>query len=224
MSTPFARCGTFENVVQVGLGKSGTTTVNYFFTKHLSYNQSCANLDQMRASLDESGGERPMTRTLALCPHFYISELARMYFPQDNDQFQLTHMSAIRRQLGASTLFVHCQRNTSRWVQSAQAWGNLRQRLTTRDMDGLPAGRGGTSTELGEWYEGVNAYLRFAFRWRSNYVRVNVDNVDSLQALFSVCGLSPNSYDFGHENANRCKNIRQTRRIPRQPAQLRSGQ
>lgn len=203
MTASSSRCADYDNVVQIGLGKSGTTTVQLFFTQHLSYNQSCANLDQLRRSLAASGGQLPMTETLAACPHFYISELARVYFPRDNDQYQLSHMGAIRRQLGDRTLFVHCQRSTPNWLRSVRGWNSLQERFTQRDMDGLPPGRGRTPAELAEWYNGVNAYLQFAFRWRPNYVRVNVDVNGSLEeTLLPLCRQPPGSYRFGHANAN----------------------
>ena len=199
-------CAGYEHVVQIGFGKSGTTTIKAFF-ESLGYNTTCYEVRQIAEALE--AGEPPMARTRRACQGsrggFFVKELWGVYFPDDNFQFQLSHMNPIRRDLGLRTLFVHCERNQSAWLRSMTAWGDLRQRLTRRDVEGLPAGRGRTDDELALWYAGINAYLQFAFRWRPNYVRVKVDEPDSLAALAALCGAE--GYKFLHYNANpRSKN------------------
>jgi len=199
-------CAGYEHVVQVGLGKSGTTTVSAFFAS-LGYNTTCYVARQIAEALD--AGEPPMARTRRACAGsgggFFVQELAAVYHKHDNFQFQLTHMAPIRREMGPRTLFVHCERNLSAWVRSAVAWGDLRQRLAARDVEGLPVGHGQSADELALWYAGVNAYLQFAFRWRPNYVRVNVDEPRSLAALAARCGAE--GYHFKKRNSNpRSKN------------------
>ena len=194
-------CADYEHVVQIGLGKSGTTTVAAFFAS-LGYNTTCYDARQIAEALD--AGEPPMARTRRACAGsgggFFVKELAAVYHERDNFQFQLTHLSPIRREMGPRTLFVHCERNRTAWVRSAVAWGDLRQRLAVRDVEGLPPGRGRTEEELARWYAGTNAYLQFAFRWRPNYVRVNVDDRDSLAALAALCGAD--GYNFTALNRN----------------------
>ena len=199
-------CADYEHVVQIGLGKSGTTTVSAFF-ESLGYNTTCYVARQIADALD--AGESPMARTRRACAGssggFFVRELAAVYHKRDNFQFQLTHLSPIRREMGPHTLFVHCERNQSAWLRSVMAWGNLRQRLAVRDVEGLPVGRGQSQDELALWYAGTNAYLQFAFRWRPNYVRVNVDEPGSLAALAARCGAD--GYNFTRRNANpRSKN------------------
>jgi len=196
-------CANYEHVVQIGLGKTGTTTVRAFF-ESLGYNATCAHRSVRQIAEALALGEPPMERTKRACARssggFFVQELTGVYFPTDNFQFQLTHMAPIRREMGPNTLFVHCERDASRWLRSATAWGDLRQRLTARDVEGLPPGRGAATDELLEWYAGVNAYLRFAFRWRPNYAHVDVDDPRSLRALAARCGAA--GYRFSALNAN----------------------
>ena len=181
------RCARYDSVVQIGFGKSGTTTVNKFFTEdQYDYNASCFHVAQIVESL-ASDYTRPMRVTRERCPRFYVSELAAMYFPTDNYQFQLTHMPSIQRELGAQTLFVHCRRNTSMWVASVRKWNTLAHRYTIRDVVGLPVGRGRRDAELERWYDAANAYLEFVFDHRANYVQVNVDDRETLQRLSGAC-------------------------------------
>ena len=88
--------------------------------------------------------EPPLDEARRRCPNFYISELTRVYFPEESIQLQLTDLSAIRRAaLTNETLFVHCQRNTSKWVKSVLRWGNLAQRLLRRGISrACPLGEG----------------------------------------------------------------------------------
>ena len=184
------RCQGYKNVMQVGLGKSGTSSIAAFFTKEaLRYNLTCG--AELTKVIAESllRHEPPLDEARRRCPNFYISELARVYFPEESIQLQLTDLSAIRRAaLTNETLFVHYQRNTSKWVKSVLRWGNLAQRLASRDLEGLPPGRGRTAGELTRWYEGVNGYLRCAFASRPNYIRVDVDDEMSLARLARFCG------------------------------------
>ena len=176
--------------MQVGIGKSGVTTIADFFTKALGgYSLACGwNLSNVIAE-SLLRHEPPLNEARRRCPNFYISELMNVYTPQYTVQLQLTDLSAIRRATTTSeTLFVHAQRNTSKWVSSVLRWNNLAERLSTRDLEGLPPGRGRTAEELARWYEGVNAYLRFAFTDRPNYIRVNVDDNVSLAGLARFCG------------------------------------
>jgi len=201
-------CADYEHVVQIGLGKTGTTTVRAFF-ESLGYNATCPTVRQIAEAL--AAGEPPMARTKRACAAgsgggggggggFFVQELSGVYFPTDNFQFQLTHMAPIRREMGPNTLFVHCERNATQWLRSATAWGDLRRRLTVRDVEGLPPGRGAADRELADWYAGVNAYLRFAFQWRPNYARVDVDDPLSLRALAARCGAA--NYSFPKLNVN----------------------
>ena len=185
-----ARCRGYQNAIQVGIGKSGVTTIADFFTKALGgYSLACGwNLSNVIAE-SLLRHEPPLNEARRRCPNFYISELLNVYTPQYTVQLQLTDLSAIRRATTTSeTLFVHAQRNTSKWVSSVLRWNNLAERLSTRDLEGLPPGRGRTAEELARWYEGVNAYLRFAFTDRPNYIRVNVDDNVSLAGLARFCG------------------------------------
>ena len=186
-------CRNYTGIVQVGFGKSGTTTVADFFVE-LGYNATCG--FQMTAVLAaaledrrQQQQQRPFETVRRLCPRFYISELSRVYFPNENIHLQLTDMSALRRAADpADTLFVHCQRTTADWVRSVRAWGSLNQRLTVRDIEGLPPGHGGSAEELARWYDAANAYLAFAFAYRTNYVHVQTDSNASLADLSEFCG------------------------------------
>ena len=73
--------------------------------------------------------------------------------------------------------------------------------MARRDIEGLPPGHGSVAAELGEWYEAANAYYDFVFRWRTNYVKVDVDNPATLDALRRRCGVR--NYSFGVHNMGR---------------------
>lgn len=203
---PHKYCTSYDHVVQIGLGKSGTSTIAAFF-KHLGYNDSCFYRSDVATH-----PVFPLEAAVERCPHMYVGELAAVYFPQDNFQLQLTHMRTIQTRM-RNTLFVHCQRNTTKWTQSVLHWNTLAQRYTQRDMPGLPAGYGGRRGELADWYDGVNAFLRFSFRHTRNYVNVDVDNLGSLQALASRCNVS--NYSFGVHNAGRYRQGRSLQALPR---------
>ena len=197
------RCSGYDEVFQVGLGKSGTTTIEKFFADRYDYNVTCGH-DLSVLIQDEANARRPLLDAArAHCPHFYISELSRVYFPKDSIALQLTHMNALRLEAPAG-LFVHCARNTTKWLSSVARWSNLRERLANRDLPGLPRGVGWKDEELREWYDGVNAHVAFTFAHRRNYVRVNVDDPASLRALERFCGSTPDpSYHWGPQNVNR---------------------
>ena len=74
-------------------------------------------------------------------------------------------------------------------------------RLAIRDLDGLPPGYGSNLRDLGRWYDESNAYFRFVFRHRPNYVAVDVDDPESLRALARRCG-APN-YVWSAANVGR---------------------
>ena len=187
----------------MGLGKSGTTTVETFFTDRYDYNATCG--DALAVLIQaEADARRPLLDAArARCPHFYIAELNRVYFPKETIALQLTHLNALRVE-APTGLFVHCARNTSKWLSSVTRWNNLQERLAQRDLPGLPRGVGRSWEELHEWYDGVNAHIAFTFAHRPNYVRVNVDEPASLRALERFCGLDPQQpYHWVAHNVNK---------------------
>ena len=102
-----------------------------------------------------------------------------------------------------SALFVHCERSPAKWVSSVRRWNTLQSRFTQRDLEGLPKGIGRTEAELANWYSGVNGYLRLAFAYRPNYVRVDVDDPASLRVLETFCsGANATPYTWVAVNAN----------------------
>lgn len=196
-------CGEYDEVIQLGLGKSGTTTVKTFFANRYDYNVSCGNelTVLIQAEVD---AHRPLLEAARRqCPHFYISELMRVYFPKESIVLQLTNLHDLRM-AAPRALFVHCARNTTKWVSSVSRWNNLQQRLTQRDLPGLPIGIGRTSENLHRWYDDVNSNIALHFAHRRNYVRVNVDDTASLRALERVCGGYNNnqSYNWVAQNVN----------------------
>ncbi len=198
------RCAGYDEVFQVGLGKSGTTTIQKFFTDRFDYNSTCGN-ELTVLIQDEANARRPLLDAArAQCPHFYISELSRVYFPQDSIALQLTHLEALRV-AAPKGLFVHCERNTTKWLSSVTRWNNLQAQLAQRDLPGLPRGVGSTERELAKWYENVNRYLRFVFAYRRNYVLVDVDDPASLRALEHFCGRRDGDrpYHWVPQNVNR---------------------
>lgn len=197
------RCAGYDEVFQVGLGKSGTTTVQKFFTDRFDYNATCG--DALAVLIQaEADARRPLLDAArSKCPHFYIAELSRVYYPKDNIALQLTHLNALRVE-APTGLFVHCARNTSKWLSSVTRWNNLQERLAQRDLPGLPRGVGRSWEELREWYDGANAHIAFTFAHRPNYVRVNVDAPASLRALERFCGFDPRQpYHWVAQNVNR---------------------
>ena len=79
------RCQGYKNVMQVGLGKSGTSSIAAFFTKEaLRYNLTCG--AELTKVIAESllRHEPPLDEARRRCPNFYISEMARMYFPEES--------------------------------------------------------------------------------------------------------------------------------------------
>ena len=198
------RCAGYGEVFQVGLGKSGTSTVEKFFTDRFDYNATCGN-ELTTLIQEEANARRPLLDAArAQCPHFYISELSRVYFKNDSIALQLTHLNTLRVE-APEGLFVHCARNTTKWLSSVARWNNLQERLAQRDLPGLPRGVGRSWEELREWYDGVNAHVAFVFAHRPNYVRVNVDEHASLRALELFCGRrnGEQPYHWVPQNVNR---------------------
>lgn len=190
-------CPGYDHVIQIGYGKSGTTTVGSFF-KHLGYNSDCFEWNDVKESLFHR--DWPLSRTLKKCKHVYVSELSQIYFPTDNFHLQLTHMNSIRTNMPSKTLYVHCQRNTDKWVRSVSNWNSLFRRFKERDIDGLPTGHPKDNEELGDWYDHVNAYLGLVFRHMANYVKVDVESEESLHNLSSLCNAT---YRWVPLNVNR---------------------
>tara|TARA_B100001057_G_scaffold192712_1_gene193643 strand:- start:3824 stop:4510 length:687 start_codon:yes stop_codon:yes gene_type:complete len=196
------RCAGYDEVFQLGLGKSGTTTVKKYFSDTYDYNVTCG--DKLTALIQaEANARRPLLDAArALCPHFYISELLRVYWPAESIALQLTDLHALR--VGApKALFVHCARNVTKWASSVANWYSLQARLAQRDLPGLPRGIGQRREELEQWYEGVNAHIAFQFAYRDNYVRVNVDSFASLRALEQFCDRHSQAYHWVPQNVNR---------------------
>jgi|SaaInlV_125m_DNA_1040241.scaffolds.fasta_scaffold04665_3 hypothetical protein len=196
-------CAEYDEVFQVGLGKSGTTTIEKFFTDRYDYNATCGK--ELTVFIqNEIDARRPLLDAArARCPHFYVSELMRVYFPTESIALQLTDMHALRV-AAPRALFVHARRNTTRWVSSAMRWNSLQERLTQRDLPGLPRGVGRTPEELSTWYDHTNAHIAFPFSHRRNYVPVDVDNLTSLRALERVCGGYTNQlYNWLPQNVNK---------------------
>ena len=189
-----ALCQNYSHVVQIGWGKSGTTTTRLFF-EHLGYNSSCLRNEDVDA-LPITPDKTLLSRS---CKHVFVGELARFYFPHESVQLQLTHLSLLRQRM-PNTLFVHCWRNTSHWIRSVRHWNTLFGRLRTRDIEGLPPGHPRNDKELGRWYEDSNAYFAFVFRHRANYALIDVDNPASLRELTTRCNAS---YTFVPKNAGR---------------------
>ena len=177
-------CSNFDHVVQIGYGKSGTSTVRNYFEK-LGYNSSCPTLKDFKVSLSENTW--PLFESIKKCKHMYVSELAHIYFPGDNFHLQLTHMNIIRMHMPQNTLYVHCQRNSSRWMTSVQNWNNLFHRFVERDIIGLPIGYPRNKYDLIEWYESVNSYLKMVFKNRNNYINVDIENPKSVKKLENLC-------------------------------------
>jgi hypothetical protein len=196
------RCAGYAEVFQLGLGKSGTTTIKKYFADSYDYNVTCG--EELTALIQaEVDARRPLLDAARTrCPHFYISELMRVYWPAESIALQLTDLHALR--VGAPrALFVHCARNTTKWVSSVARWNSLQTRLAQRDLPGLPLGTGQRLKELADWYEGTNAQIAFHFAHRSNYVRVDVDSLASLRALERFCGRYPQDYHWVPQNVNR---------------------
>ena len=194
-------CRNHPEVIQVGLGKSGTSTVQKYFTDRFDSNATCGALLPNIIQADVDARAPALARARALCPHFYISELARVYWPHESIQLQLTHLRELRL-AAPSALFVHCERSPAKWVSSVRRWNTLQARFAQRDLEGLPKGVGRTEQELANWYTGVNSYLRLAFAYRTNYVRVDVDDPASLRALETFCGTRATPYAWVPVNVN----------------------
>ena len=195
------RCADYDEVFQLGLGKSGTTTIQKFFVDRYDYNTTCGS--ELTVFIqNEIDAHRPLLDAArARCPHFYVSEPMRVYFPTESIALQLTDLHALRV-AAPRALFVHGVRNTTKWISSVARWNSLQARLTQRDLPGLPRGIGRTSEELSTWYDGVNAHIAFLFAHRRNYVRVDVDDLASLRALERACGGYNQSYNWVPQNVN----------------------
>ncbi len=193
-------CRDHPEVIQIGLGKSGTSTVQKFFGD-VGYNVTCG--DSLAAVVQSAVDAREplLERARRLCPRFYLGQLSSFYSPHETIQLQLTHLRELRL-AAPRALFVHCERATANWVSSVKRWNNLRDRIAQRDLEGLPRGVGTRDADLGDWYEGVNSYLRFAFAHRPNYIAVDVDNAGSLRALEDYCGTTATPYNWTVVNAN----------------------
>lgn len=217
-------CASYAEVFQLGFGKSGTTSIKKYFADAYDYNITCG--DELTALIQaEVDARRPLLDAARTrCPHFYISELLRVYWPTESIALQLTDLHALRVS-APRALFVHCARNTSKWVSSVVRWNNLQTRLAQRDLPGMPRGVGHRLEELAQWYEGANAQIAFQFAHRANYVRVDVDSLASLRALERFCGRHPQDYHWVPQNVNTrvattsLNGSRAAHSAPAQPAQ-----
>ena len=200
-ASALALCSSYDAVVEVGFGKSGTSSTADFF-KRLGYGHCNGRLLMSTAV---SQGRPILFHVLRNCtPPFFIGELAGIYFDNENVQFQLTHLHFIyvgfKHAMGRRVLYVQTHRNALEWYNSVNSWNNLKARFTVRDIDGLPAGVGASPTDLIAWYVGANRYLSWFFHHEPNHVAVVHANNFSLRQLFTKCN---SSLAMRHLNHNR---------------------
>lgn len=197
-----ALCADRQFVVQLGFGKSGTTSAAEFFQQMGYPRAGCFDHREAREAL--SRGAPLLSRAVerARGAPCFVKELWDVLSPNHTAWYSLTHLHDIRTFMQSRrTLFLHVVRNSSRWVDSVVRWGSLAARLRARDLDGLPPGVG-SPAELEEWYVGANAYIAFAFAHHPAYVRLDVESnasVQRLQALCRTAGRMPRA------NANRAR-------------------
>ena len=194
-SAPHGGCRNVEMVVEIGLGKSGTTSVQEWFGR-LGYpsKHPCDLVANMFTQASKAG--RPlMGEVLERCtpPHF-ISDFGAVLHPKDHFVYQVSHIHEIYTAMRAKypkqgqLLVVHTSRNKTTWFNSARKWNHLVDRLANRDLPGLPAGVGHKRADMEAWYAGVNAFLSFYFAHRPEYVPVTLTDPESVRRLQDRCG------------------------------------
>ena len=178
-------CRNFRAVHNMGLGKSGLHAARQYF--HALGYPECK-LIPLLMSADKD--RRPiMERVIANCSQPYYAGEHFFVMDPHNRWWTLTHLHDIREQLTPhNVLFVLSVRSAEGWVSSVAHWNNMQQRLARRDIDGLPPGIGGNPKDLAAWYEGYNAYVKFFFAHRHNFLLINASSPDSLSALYDFCG------------------------------------
>ena len=183
-----ALCAQYRYIVQLGMVKTGTSST-YLYFKDLGY-KSC---DQISESLwglmDEAQrrNEPILSHAVGKCENF--GEIMKvMGTGPDAIVPQLSQLPALKAYMTPrKTLFVLNVRSPRSWLQSINAWNNLRRRLVAKEIEGKPAGVGHRDEDLLNWYRGTSDYVEWSFRHRHDFVKVNISNSSTFEALYRQC-------------------------------------
>uniref|UniRef100_A0A7S3BKU5 Sulfotransferase n=1 Tax=Haptolina ericina TaxID=156174 RepID=A0A7S3BKU5_9EUKA len=191
------RCRAYRHVVNLGIGKSGTSSVNQFF-QALGY-QPCPSeyLLLLRARCERKPLLEFATQRCTLHSEMNSIHANQSFLPTLTDLLEIdSWMTPLR------TLFVLPVRTPASWLASVRAWTDLRQRFSQKPIPGLRHGE--DDAELLRWYIDTNEWLKFMFRRRSNFVVLNLSlgAVAAHTALQRACGASRDRYTLGRANRN----------------------
>ena len=207
------RCANFQYVLQLGIGKSGTSSTvawldrlgGYVNCEHalpktfvwplmrraraeglpvLHYVvQSCSLLGEIMAVTGDENAIAPQ-----------LSELPQL----------MAYMRPLR------TLFVLNVREEHDWLRSVDCWPTpfapLRSRFTTSCFSGLPCGVGARDEDMLNWYRGANEYIMWSFRHATDFVVVNVSDPSSFAQLGAICNDSRPMPHVNAPNTTKCRN------------------
>lgn len=193
-------CAHFQHIVQLGMGKSGTTAVGHFF-EDLGY-RPCSNMTWRTLRRAADAG-RPLFEEEAVSCSLHV-EIATFMDGKENFVPQLTHATQMLTEMvPRHTLFVLVERAAASWTASVRAWNNLATRIATRQTPGYPPGARPTDHELAEWYRGFNTAVHFFFHGRPNYVHVNMSEPNTTEALLRrTCKLNETHRGASLKRAN----------------------
>jgi hypothetical protein len=192
------RCGHYQHIFDLGIGKSGTTSVNHFFFA-LGYNLCKSEyLLLMRAGCDQKALMEYAVQQCSL-----HTEMNSMYGEWSFMPIWSDLLNFAKSMTPLRTLFVLPVRTPSSWLASVKAWSDLRLRFTYRKVPGLQNG-GSDDAELMRWYHDSNELFRFLFRDREDFIFLNMSSAGEAQAaLQRKCGTNITLVRANHNKASR---------------------
>lgn len=99
-------------------------------------------------------------------------------------------------------IFILNVRAPEKIANSIERWGDLQDRITRRDIPGLPAGRGRTPDELVRWITGHCDAVRRIFRGDPAFLELDITAPDAPALLGRALGVEITWWGVANSNPN----------------------
>jgi hypothetical protein len=197
----------YNKIFVVGFPKCGTTSIHYSILTQGIKSIHWAKDPDLRTNLVGVSIRKAKENGLPLLNYlnnYRAFTQMESCIDQNNCYWpQLQDIPLLEKQYPNSR-FIFNDRNPEKWIKSVTNWnisiGNLRSRLVSLDIPGLPAGVGHKDSELLDWYDWHKSNMIKFFEGKSNFIIFNVEK-DEPQKLGNFLGIK----EFYLPHLNRSK-------------------